>query len=79
MAGSSVGAASLGLNLQRDPMNHVGLFRGLLKLENAILTTPSKALEIPLLQRDLENTKISQQAMISAVKDGVDRVYDLNK
>jgi hypothetical protein len=36
-------------------------------------------LEIPLLQRDLENLKVSQQANIQAVKDGVDRIYDLNK
>ena len=51
----------------------------LVKLEGAILATPAKALEIPLLQRDLENVKTSQQSMMAAVKDGVDRVYDLNK
>jgi hypothetical protein len=49
------------------------------KLEQAILTNPAKALEVPLLQRDLENLKTAQQANILAVKEGVDRVYDLNK
>lgn len=51
----------------------------LAKLEHVIVTTPAKALEMPLLQRDLENVKATQQAMISTVKEGVDRVYDLNK
>lgn len=49
------------------------------KLEQAILANPSKALEIPLLQRDLENLRATQQANILTVKEGVDRVYDLNK
>lgn len=49
------------------------------KLENAILTSPSKALEIPLLQRDIENIKSLQKENIIAIKEGIDRVYDLNK
>jgi hypothetical protein len=39
------------------------------KLEQAILTSPSKALEIPLLQRDLENLKVAQQAPASFPHD----------
>lgn len=49
------------------------------KLEQVILANPAKALEIPLLQRDLENVKSAQQANLTAVKEGVDRIYDLNK
>lgn len=49
------------------------------RLENAILASPAKALEIPLLQRDLENLRLTQQSNLVAVKDGVDRLYDLNK
>ncbi|HVN95357.1 MAG TPA: hypothetical protein VMT62_02920 [Syntrophorhabdaceae bacterium] len=49
------------------------------KLEAAILSTPSKALEIPLLQRDIENIKVAQQSGVASLRDSVDRVYDLNK
>lgn len=49
------------------------------KIENAITSNPAKALEIPLLQRDLENVKATNQASLTAIKEGVDRVYDLNK
>jgi hypothetical protein len=51
----------------------------LAKLESAIMASPSKALEIPLLQRDLDNLKTAQQSSLAAVKEGVDRIYDLNK
>jgi hypothetical protein len=49
------------------------------KLEQTILANPSKALEIPLMQRDLESLRASQQANILAVKESVDRIYDINK
>jgi hypothetical protein len=49
------------------------------KIEQAILSNPAKALEIPLMQRDLESLRSSQQASAVALKDAVDRVYDLNK
>ena len=49
------------------------------KLEKAILTNPSKALEIPLIQRDLENIKVTQQANILSSKESIDRIYDLAK
>ncbi len=48
-------------------------------LERAILVNPSKALEIPLIQRDLENIKVTEQANIVLLREGVDRVYDLTK
>jgi glutamine synthetase type III len=49
------------------------------KLEAVILSNPSKALEVPLLQRDLDSIKTAQQTNIIAFKDSVDRIYDLNK
>ncbi len=49
------------------------------KMEGAILASPAKALEIPLLQRDVENLRSTQANAIAAVKDGVDRLYDINK
>src|SRR5262245_5305413 len=49
------------------------------KLEEVILSNPTKALELPLFQRDLENIKVNQQTNVAAIKDSVDRVYDLNK
>ena len=49
------------------------------RLEAAILSSPAKALEIPLLQRDVENLRAAQQTNLTAVKDGVDRLYDINK
>jgi predicted phage-related endonuclease len=56
-----------------------GLGSRLDRLEAAILQSPAKALEIPLLQRDLENLRTAQQTNLQAVKDGVDRLYDINK
>lgn len=49
------------------------------KLEAVILTNPAKALEIPLLQRDLENVKAQQQVSVLTMKESIDRIYDLNK
>lgn len=49
------------------------------KIEAAILANPAKALEIPLLQRDVENLRSTQQSNLVAVKEGVDRLYDINK
>ena len=49
------------------------------KLENAISNNPAKAIEVPLLRKDLDNLKDSQQQNLLALKQGVDQVYDLNK
>jgi hypothetical protein len=49
------------------------------KLEDAILTNPAKAIEVPLLRKDLDNLKDSQQQNLLALQQGVDRIYDLNK
>jgi hypothetical protein len=49
------------------------------KIESVILENPSKALEVPLLRRDLDNVKEQQQANVVAMRESVDRIYDLNK
>jgi hypothetical protein len=49
------------------------------KIETVILQNPAKALKMPLLRRDLDNIKESQQAAIVILKDSVDRIYDINK
>jgi hypothetical protein len=49
------------------------------KIESVILENPSRALEMPLLRRDLDNVRESQQASLVSVKESVDRIYDLNK
>ena len=49
------------------------------RIEGAIIANPAKALEIPLLQRDVEALRVAQQANVSTVKESVDRIYDLNK
>jgi len=56
-----------------------GFTSRLQKIENAILANPAKALEIPLIQRDIESLRSSQATALSAMKDGVDRLYDINK
>ncbi|TKD37244.1 hypothetical protein [Azotobacter chroococcum] len=71
--------AKLGVRLGELNQLVKSLDERLQKLETAILSNPAKALEIPLLQRDLENLRQSQQANLTAVKEGVDRLYDINK
>ena len=49
------------------------------KNKSAILESPSKALEIPLLRRDLDSVRQLQQSGLVAMKESVDRIYDLSK
>jgi len=49
------------------------------KLESAILHDPAKALEIPLLRKDLENIKNDQIESTNSIRQSVDRIYDLTK
>jgi hypothetical protein len=49
------------------------------KIETVILENPAKALEMPLLRRDLDNAKEAQQAALVSLKESVDRIYDLSK
>jgi hypothetical protein len=48
-------------------------------IEDAISRDPAKALELPLMRRDLDNLKESQIQSANSVKQSVDQVYDLNK
>jgi archaellum component FlaC len=49
------------------------------KLEEVIMGNPAKALEVPLLRKDLDNLKEIQQQSVASMKQAVDQVYDLNK
>lgn len=49
------------------------------RLEQAILSTPEKALALPLMRRDLDGAKETNAQAIAAVKASVDQVYDLTK
>ena len=49
------------------------------KLEQIIVANPVKALEMSVLQRDLENVKATQQSSLNAIKATVDRVSGLTK
>ncbi len=49
------------------------------KLEQIIVSNPAKALELSLLQRDVENVKVVQQTNLAEVTAVVDRIYSLIK
>ena len=49
------------------------------KLEEAILSTPERALAVPLLRQDLDRFKEQYQRDIDAVALDVGRAYDINK
>jgi hypothetical protein len=72
-------AGSIATELGQVQASVQGLASRLEKLENAILANPAKALEIPLILRDIEGLRASQATAINAMKDGVDRLYDINK
>jgi hypothetical protein len=48
-------------------------------LERVILNDPAKALELPLLRRDLDNSREANAQSLVSVKASVDQVYDINK
>jgi hypothetical protein len=49
------------------------------KLEDTILQNPTRALEVPLLRRDLESLKAGNQSSLEAIQNDLDRQYDLMK
>jgi hypothetical protein len=49
------------------------------KIERVILSDPTKALDLVLVRRDLDELKTSNADNISAVRRDVDRIYDLSK
>jgi len=48
-------------------------------LQSAVLEDPVKALELPLLRRDLENARVANDAGVQSVKADIERQYDLMK
>jgi hypothetical protein len=48
-------------------------------LQTAILRSPAKAIELPLLARDLDNQRAANQASLAAIQQDIDRQYDLMK
>ena len=48
-------------------------------LESAILADPTKALAVPLLRKDLENTREKFSTEIAQAKLEIERIYDLTK
>jgi len=48
-------------------------------LDRIILDNPQKALELPLLKRDVDAVKQSNEQAVASIRQSVDQVYDLNK
>ncbi len=73
--------ADIALGRQLEPLrSEVALIDARLSaLEAAIKEDPSKALAVPLLQRDLDNLASAHKAEIESLGAAIDRVYDLNK
>lgn len=70
--GPKVQLSDLSLRLERLEARQV-------RLEQAILTTPEKALAMPLLRRDLDAAKDANTQALASIKANVDQVYDLTK
>lgn len=74
---SSAGPASI--QLARLDATVADLSRRQKRIEDAILNDPVRALEVPLLRRDVENNKESQAQAIQSIGQRLDQVFDLNK
>lgn len=48
-------------------------------LNSALLTTPDKALSIPLLRKDLEDFRVANQRDVDSIRLEMGRAYELNK
>lgn len=48
-------------------------------IEKVILESPSKALEIPMLRRDIDSNRLGNTEAVASIQHSVDRVYDQNK
>ena len=65
---SQLGSISSSVNQIQDKI---------IRLEQVIIQDPIKALEIPLLRKDLDNQKALNQAEIAAIRQEVERTYNL--
>lgn len=48
-------------------------------LENALTVSPEKALSVPILRKDLDNTEKNLRAELKQTRAEIDRMYDQNK
>jgi uncharacterized protein involved in exopolysaccharide biosynthesis len=49
------------------------------RIEDAISNDPARALEVPLLRRDLDNLAGTVDSKLGSMQDSIDRIYDLSK
>lgn len=49
------------------------------RIEQVILTNPAKALEVPMLRRDIDSNAKATTDALASMQHSVDRVYDQNK
>lgn len=49
------------------------------RINEAILGSPEKAVEMPMLRRDLQEMKTTDAESTAAIRREIDRIYDLNK
>lgn len=78
-ASTPMAPTEVGRQVRANAVQLADVSMRLQRLEQAILVSPAKALEIPLIQRDIEAIKQAQITSAAALKDSVDRVYDQNK
>ncbi|HEX2076422.1 MAG TPA: hypothetical protein VHG08_01900 [Longimicrobium sp.] len=71
--------SELGVRINRLTVAVEDLQKRQLRLETAIGADPARALEVPLLRRDLENVRAAQTQYYEALRADVNRVYDMNK
>jgi hypothetical protein len=71
--------SALNLQLQQLSTSVGDINDRLTKLESVILNNPVEALEIPLMQRDIDNIKASEKDGFKSVKESIDRIYDISK
>ncbi|HBG19299.1 MAG TPA: hypothetical protein DDY32_08510 [Desulfobulbaceae bacterium] len=69
----------LSVELNETKNKVVSLEAKIQSLESAILADPTKALAVPLLRKDLENTREKFSTEISQAKLEIERIYDLTK
>ncbi len=69
---------NLGVNAQTE-IRLLNLEKKLGAIEQTILDNPTKALQLPLLRRDLEAVKETTVQANATTKQAVDQIYDLNK
>ena len=69
------------VNLQLSEVrSEIGQIKNsLTRLEEVILENPSKALAVPLLQKDIDNLRESYKSDLRTTKEEISRIYDQNK